>query len=262
MATSSFAGGAIHGGTVDPTTNQTTKGNKEIASPLDPSNDRYQAQLKKIQSQSAFGVYIPDVLKAKSGTDYTKDIQLSIRREFWTFSQVNAIVYWALSIGMFIGAVTVSALTPNAFPNIAGEGAMMIWGVFLLTLGLTGIVSEPSARSSMRKCTKDKYKTDDPEGKFTTKDHKVEPMFQGTECLTDWDCTRKSEVTKGVCQAPKLGGVATGFRKGVLPIVTLIGAVITAISFTSTDFRLAKKDLAQSIMYGIGMGNMLVLLFS
>jgi hypothetical protein len=240
----------------------TTKDGIETITSDPHSEDRFLGQLQKIQSTSAFGVYVPDVLKAKSGIDYSRDIQFSIRREFWTFSQVRSIAYWSLSIGAVVGAGVVAGFTPNGFPDIFGPGAMMIWGVFLLALGLSGMWSEGKAKSNIRHCTKKTYGYKDPKGKFESEDFKVEPSFQGKDCLTDWDCTRKSNVPKGVCAVPEQAGITKVFRKGVLPIIVLVGAVMTGVAFSSTDFRLAKKDLAQAIIYGIGIGIVLVLIFS
>lgn len=235
---------------------------KAVVDPFSFENDRHAAQLKKAQQTAAFGLYLPDVLKWKTGTDYSKNIQFSIRREFWTFSQVYHIMYWCLTIGATVGAGVVAGLTPGAFPDIFGPGSIMIWGVFLLSTGLAALWTEGSAKSGIRSCTRDKFKSDDPNKKYKKDDPKVEPEFQGKDCFTDWDCTRKSTVNKGVCKVPDLGGFTLTIRKGVIPVLTLVGVVMTAISFSSTDYSLPKKDLAQAIIYGLGVGNALMLLFS
>lgn len=250
----------------DPTPQSTTtKGQRtinKVVDPNDPVNNRFIGKLNEMKQTAAFGLYLPDVMKAKTGTDYTKDIQFSIRREFWTLGQVNHIIYWSLSFGAVIGAGVIAGLTPGVFPDILGPSALMIWGVFILTLGLTGMVGQGGAKRNIRKCSSKKYEYDDPNGTFKKGDHKVEVSFRGKDCLTDWDCTRGSKISKGVCKAPEPFEMAKAFRKGMLPIITLIGAVLTGISFSSTDFRLAKKDLAQAIIYGIGIGNFLILFFS
>ena len=225
------------------------------------ADDRYTKQLKNVQQTAAFGTYLPNIMKWKTGVDYTKEIQFSIRREFFTLTQVTYIIYWSLTIGAVIGAAIIAAWTPGGFVDVLGDNAVMIWGVFLLSFGLAAAFSEHKAKSSYKKCTKDKYKkSDTSKGIVAGVTPKVEPAFQGKDCFNEWDCTRKNTIVKGSCHAPKpkFHFIRTTF----IPLVVVIGAIMTGVSFSSTDFRLAKKDLAQAIIYGIGCGNFFILFFS
>ena len=227
---------------------------------LSDKDDRFAHKLEQTKQTAAFGTYLPDIMKWKTGVDYTKEIQFSIRREFFTLTQVTYIIFWSLSIGAVLGAATIAAFTPGGFVDVTGSNAVMIWGVFLLSFGLAAAFSEHKAKSSYKKCTKDKYKKDDPKKGIKEGTPKVELAFQGKDCFNEWDCTRKSTPVKGVCKAP-----APSFkfiRTSFIPLVVIIGAIMTGVSFTSTDFRLAKKDLAQAIIYGIGLGNAFILIFS
>jgi len=230
-----------------------------------PTDDRYAADLEKIKATGAFGVNVADVLKAKSGgaEDYSKDIQMSIRREFFTFMQVMEISYWSMTIGMFIGAMAVATSTGNMI-SFTGEGAMMTMGVLLLSAGISGILSEWKAHRSIRKCTHEKWKEGDKlyEETATGGHYKVEPEYRNRDCLTDWDCTRKSSVAPGVCALPKLNPLSRTIRSVVIPIVLVVGIALVVISFSSTDFRLAAGNLAQAIIYGIFAGNAVTLFFS
>lgn len=224
-------------------------------------DDRYAHKLEQARQTAAFGAYMPDIMKWKTGVDYTKEVQFSIRREFFTLSQVTYIIFWSLTIGALIGAAIIAAFTPGGFVDVTGSNAVMIWGVFLLSFGLAAAFSEHKAKSTYKKCTKEKYNKDD-KAKGIKKDvtPKVETAFQGKDCFTDWDCTRKTIPVKGVCKAP-----APSFkflRTTFIPIVVVVGAIMTGVSFSSTDFRLAKKDLAQAIIYGLGLGNAFILFFS
>lgn len=234
------------------------------AAGANPKDDRFQTQLRDIQSKAAFGVYTPDVVKAASGgkTDWNRDILLTVRKEFFNIYQFTEGIYWAATVGMFVGALTVALLTPGGFPDLLGENAAMIWGVFLLSFGISSILSESGAHSGNRKCTRDKYTHANPKRGIKVGDYKVDEEYRGMECLDDWDCTRKSTVTPGVCAFPKPNKLFLTIRHVVSPISLLAGIVLTAVTFSSTDFRLAQKDLAQAIIYGLGMGTFFAILLS
>lgn len=230
-----------------------------------PKDDRFQTQLKDMQGKAAFGLYMPDVVKATSGgkTDLNRDILVTVRKEFFNKYQFIEGIYWASTAGMFVGALVVAILTPNGFPDLLGENAAMIWGVFLLSFGISSLLSESGAHSSSRKCTREKFKYDDPsKGIKAGETYKVDEEYRGMDCLDDWDCTRKSTVTPGVCTYPKPNRLFLTIRRVVSPISLLAGIVLTATTFSSTDFRLAQKDLAQAIIYGIGVGTFFALILS
>ena len=235
--------------------------------PNDPANNRYITELNKMKSQAAFGINAQDAIAAKSGgrTDYTKQILFSIRRQYFTWVQVGVISYWWATMGMFVGAITMAALT-NSLPDFSGSNTSMILGVFLLSMGISDMTSQMQAHRNIKTCTKDKFKSTDywvyKLNKAKAGDSKVDPEYQGNDCMTDWDCTKKSQVPRGVCKLPKPNALSRIVRGIVTPILLLAGIILTATSFSSTDFRLAKADLAQAIIYGIAAGNFVAVLFS
>lgn len=235
-----------------------------MKAPGSASGSRFDAQLSDIKKNAAFGVYIPDVIKAQSKgrVDYNRDILLQIRREYFTMTQYMQGVYWALTLGAFAGALTISLLTPGGFPDVMGKDAGMIWGVFLLSFGISALISETGAHTGIRKCTFDKWKHDDPKKGIKAGDYKVEDEYRGTSCLSDYDCTAKSQVPSGVCAHPKIGSLSKLMRHLITPLVLLAGVVLTTITFTATGYRMENKDLAQCIIYGIGFGTFFALLFS
>lgn len=265
VAAASAANTARASGNAEATSGSNPQDGAPPENPNDPSNNRFLSDLNKAKNEAAFGVYVPDIIKAQSGgkTDYNREIQLSIRREFFTMKQYLVGIYWAMTIGMVIGALTLALLTPNGFPDVFGENALMIWGVFLLSFGMSTMLSDFESHGRIRKCTTKKWDNDDPSGKKTYKkgDFKVEEGYRGMECMSDWDCTRKSSVTGGVCSLPERNALFKFQQKVIAPILVVVGAIMTTITFSSTDFRLAKKDLAQSVIYGIGFGTILAIAF-
>lgn len=244
----------------------TTGGPSPSPPPPPPEDDTYATQINKLKQNSAFGVDANTLMKLQSGgkEDYSKQIQFSIRRQYFTFSQVWVIAAWALSFGALIGALAVALTTPDAFIDMSTNPGM-VWGVFLLSMGITDLLSESKAHRNIRKCTRDKFEsTADAKkyGKTGKEDPKVESEYQGRDCMTDWDCTRRSKVPAGVCALPKPNALARAVRKVGTPMLLLVGIALTATTFTSTDFRLEKKDLAQAIIYGIAFGNLLAIVFS
>lgn len=245
------------------------KNNKNKATPDNPNDDRFKTDLAKLQETAAFGLNVMDVLKAQSGgkEDYTKEVQFSIRREFFTFKQVREISYWSMTLGMVIGALAVALTPPSVFPDLLnGPDGSMVIGVFLLSFGLSLVFSDFVAVQNIRKCTTDKWKATDQQvqqGKKTKGDYKVEPEYQGRDCFTDWDCTRKSTVTRGVCKLPKAKTPGSYVvRHFFAPLVLLAGILMTAFTFTQQDIRPNPKNLAQAIIYGIGFGTAVSLFFS
>ncbi len=231
--------------------------------PNDPMNNRYLKDLKDIQNSAAFGVNVQDLLKAKSGgkQDYTKDIQFSIRKEFFTFNQYVQGMYWSLTIGMVIGAFTIAylgGLIPDLFDFGGTTG--MFWGVLLVTFGLADMLTATKAHGNIKHCTT-KNKKDPKTGK-PTKEPLVDPEYQGRDCFTDWDCTRKATVTKGVCKFPEPNAFSKWIKKVVSPMIMIGGAILTAITFSATNKRMKNYELAQAIMFGLGFGNFFALLFS
>lgn len=230
----------------------------------DPTVTRYDTQLADIKKNAAFGVYIPDVVTARSkgSVDYNRDIILQVHREFFSMTEYMQGIYWSLTLGAFAGALSVAILTPGGFPEVLGEGAAMLWGVFLLSFGISSLLSETGAHSGIRKCTHEKYKHDDPSKNIKAGDYKVAEEFRGRECLTDFDCTDKSSAATSVCKYPPVGSLSKLMRHVVTPIVLFAGVLLTIVTFTTTGYRLQNKDLAQVIIYGIGMGTFFAIMFS
>jgi hypothetical protein len=77
-----------------------------------PQYNKYNEQLAEMKRNSAFGVFIPDLLKAKSGgkEDMERGIKLSIRRQYFTTDQVLRLQVTFLVLGMMVATALYSAL--------------------------------------------------------------------------------------------------------------------------------------------------------
>jgi hypothetical protein len=214
----------------------------------DPHN-RFQSQLKRSFQNAAFGqVNVMDVVaNATNGQeDLYKKLRLSIRQQYWDLTEVVVTNYWSATIGMMVGALTMAILVPEAAPDVTGEHADMLWGVFLLVAAIAAGVSTTQTHRHMRRC--DKKKADD--------------AFKGHECLSDWDCTEKDTVTKGVCSLPKPGWMVTHIRALLLPVMFVAGVALVAATYSASTYRLPRREMGQAVIYGLGIGNLVAVVFS
>jgi len=223
----------------------------------DPNENRYMADLQNYKATAAFGIMPFDVLKAKSGgrQDMYRDILITMRQEFFTFSQVTTIIFFSMALGCTIGALTV-AITGNVFPDVIGPNASFVWSVFLLSFGLTGMYASHRAKRSSKKCLT----------KAQSESRKLEVLdeeFQGIDCLEDWDCMRKAKAPpKGACSHPKPGPISNFIRWSIMPLIFLGGLIWTITVYVSNDQRAHPYELSQAIIYGIGFSVFTAVFFS
>jgi hypothetical protein len=77
-----------------------------------PQYNKYNEQLADMKRNSAFGVFIPDLLKAKSGgrEDMQRNIKLLIRKQYFSTYQVFRLLVTFLVLGMMVATALYSAL--------------------------------------------------------------------------------------------------------------------------------------------------------
>ena len=139
-----------------------------------PRPDRFQKQIGEMQRNAAFGVFIPDLLKAKSGgrEDMQRNIKLLIRKQYFNTAQVTRLVVSFTVVGMMIATALYCALWSPldlknhyesfAFGVCAGGAGMMIYWWFV------GANWEAVCNKS---------------------NPKVDPDKRGIDCLDNSDCT-------------------------------------------------------------------------
>lgn len=229
-----------------------------------PDDNRFTQQLTDMQNTAAFGLNVGKVLTAKSGgrKDYSRDIQFSIRREFFTFKQFIIGMFWAIILGLFIGTLIISTIVPGAQWDIMAYPSMTI-GVFVLSAGIADLFSEAEAFSSVRSCTPEKQKIVGVDGK-TTNEYIVDAEYRGAPCLTVWDCTKGGALKPGQRNACSVrhGSVVKFKRRVITPLILIAGIILVVYSFTASSNRPSPKNLVLSIIYGIFTGTALSLLFS
>lgn len=214
--------------------------------------------MREMQANAAFGIDAVDAITAVTAgrVDPTKDIMFAIRKEYFTFSQTTHI-FWLgmmLGVGAFATAVMV---TDKEGVQITGEYGNQFIAIVLLSLGMASFFAVRATTRSAKKCSKD-----------------AEAEFKGRDCFTDWDCTRKSSLKGkkkgdkglvGVCKRPEQSGIAKAYRKVVVPLALIGGAI-----FVTIEVRAAKKDstlipahlATRASGMGIGIGAILMIFFS
>lgn len=143
--------------------------------PAEPEKyNRYTAQIKEMQRNAAFGVFVPDLLKAKSNghEDMARGIKLMIRKQYFDTNQVTRLVVTFTVVGMMISAAIYTAVwcKPDLEKYYASFGFGICAGAFSMMLYWWFVGANWEAV-----CSAD------------NKD--VEPELRGNECLTDADCS-------------------------------------------------------------------------
>lgn len=253
------AGGAPQGAfSYDPT----PKKKKGGTPGPDAMDNRFDTELADMQKTAAFGVNIGKVIAAKSGgrKDYTKQIQFSIRSEYFTMRQFVVGMFWSIIMGIFIGSLVMSLIVPGASWDVMAYPAMTV-GVFVLAMGVADLMAETQSFSNQRHCTSEKQKVE--KNGQIEEEYIVDPEFQGSPCFTPMDCTKASRLEPGqenACKA-KRWGISKMKRRYLTPIVLLAGIVLVSYSFTDSDERPSIKNLYLSSVFGMFSGTALAILF-
>lgn len=231
--------------------------------PNDPQIDRFNASLKKIGAHSAFGVFVPDVIKARTGgkVDYFRDIQISIRKQYFTFSQVSAVAMWASFIALAVGAGAV-AITADITPDLLGESGQLFWSTVLTSASLCILFVDRTTVRAGRYCAGADVKWEADGDGHKKGDPKVDREYQGRSCLSDWDCTKRAKVAKGSCASPKPFKWITTVRTVIIPVVAAFCIAFIIFAYTQTSGRLPETHLVQAICYGLGAGTVFSIIFS
>lgn len=224
------------------------------------SDNRFETELSDIQKTAAFGVNIGKVIAAKSGgrKDYTKQIQFSIRSEYFTMRQFVVGMFWSIILGIFVGTLVMSLIIPGASWDVMAYPAMTI-GVFVLAMGVADVMAETQAFSTQRHCTSEKHKSP----KTGEQEYIVDPEYHGTPCFDPMDCTKASRLEPGqenACKASRWG-ISKLKRRYLTPVVLLAGIVLVSISFTDSDERPSVKNLYLSSVFGMFTGTALAVIF-
>ena len=214
---------------------------------------KYEQKMEEIKRGAALGVNVQEAVKAhtKGYMDETRNIKLSIKRQYFTFWETVEAIIWGIIVGAFIGAFTVASTAPNAMVILTGKTAPQIWAIMFLSFGISGFLMKRFTRPGVRRCTYNPT-------------FKVPPSYRGRECLNDLDCTDQTQdkTPWDSCKIPKFGIISRSVQN-VIPTVALFGgAAMLILTQMDTDFRPHPTDIAQAVIYGAFGGAMLVLFFS
>lgn len=210
-----------------------------------PKYNRYTEQLAEMQRNSAFGVFIPDLLKAKSGgkEDIARNIKLLIRKQYYNNEQVVRLVVTFLVLGMMIAAALYSSLWSPldtkeyyqsfAFGIFAGAFAgMFYWYMF-------GANWESVCNGHHPEVDADKH---------------------GIDCVDPWDCTVGSiREPKGMCTYRRPSSYAR-FLRNSLMFFMLVGAGVFA-GMASTANNWNGKHVFAGFVFGAACGMFIWQLF-
>jgi hypothetical protein len=213
--------------------------------------NKFDKGLRDLEKGAALGVNAQEAirLRSKGHHDMTKDIKLSIKKQYFSMTQAMQTFVWGIIAGMFTGALIVAMTAPNALMLMEGKTASQIWAIFVLSAGVSAVFLRYFTRPSIRRCSKDEK-------------YDVEPEFQGRECLEADDCTDKTEPNWESCRLPKLG-TTSRFVQGVFPWAAIFfGVVLILFGENATELRPHPTDVAQAVIYGIFSGSALMFVFS
>ena len=230
-----------------------------------PVDDRFASQLKDLKANAAFGISVDDVLTAESKGQHNewRSLQLQVRREFFSMKQVFVVIYWAIIIGMFVGVLVMSFVVPGLRWNNQGD-TIANTGVFLLSMGISNMISGTQTYSGLKKCTSDKHAVLAAGVRSSDENaYIVDANHRGHECLHDMDCTIGKHLLPdqyGMCRhdVSKVRWVSN--RAGF--VIFIAGFALTLTTFTNSTRRPPPADLVQSVVYGIFGGVIQALIFS
>jgi MFS family permease len=167
-----------------------------------PIGDRHKDKLAEIAATAVWGVNIGDVVEAKTGENFTKNIKRAITMEYFTQTQFVSGLYWSIIIGMFIGAILVVLFSDEVGWRMTKKTTVVFsfaffWG-WLFSYGM--------ASRSYKKCDSSK----NADGSFKIKG--IDPRRRSTDdggkpdmqhCLDDDDCSIGTKPSAGSCKATK-----------------------------------------------------------
>jgi hypothetical protein len=167
-----------------------------------------------MKRNAAFGIFIPDLLKAQSGgrEDIKRRILLSVRRQYFNESQYWRGVINAIFVGLGIATVVFIAseyLSPGENPLSFGAGFMI--GFWVLFVRNTKFAPRWSASCNI-------------------KNKDVPYEFKGAPCIEHSDCT----VTDGPVADPEhlcVHDEPNEFTRAVSLFIRLAGLIV-AVGFT------------------------------
>lgn len=203
-----------------------------------------------MQDTAVWGINIQKVLKAKSGGqhDFTKNIELSMKREFFTMMQYGQGIWWGLIIGLFAGMVIITAAAPNLSFDMGDQGTQLI-GVLLLVASIVYFVTINFAHSGITKCVGKDYKT------------KLEPKYWGKACMSNQDCTASDRITPYMCTHPS--GRIRRFMHGPFKwIFLLFGIGAYLVTSTGEGYNPQAVHTWQAVIYGLFTGTIMIFIFS
>lgn len=187
------------------------QGAAQVGPPPPKPPDKYQQQVAEMQRNAAFGIFIPDLLKAKSGgrEDMQREIKLLIRKQYFTYPQMRRLVVTFTVMGMMIAAALFSALwlplrlgefyQSFGFGVCVGAFAMLVYWYFV-------------GENWETICNKhSKY---------------VDPDKRGTECIEHGDCSN-TNYARGMCIHRQPPVFSRYVRNSFIPL-TFIGAGLFA----------------------------------
>ena len=236
--------------------NSAGSGPKQSAPPPPPQGEnKFDKGLADLQKGAALGINVQKAvtLRSHGRHDMTKDIRLSIKKQYFTMTQVMQMLLWGIIIGMFIGALSVATTAPNAMMLTGTKTSPKIWSIAVISAGVSAAVMGRLTRPTIHKCSKEKK-------------YKVPEEYKGNECLEDSDCTDQVKNPYGACRSPKLGTTSRYVQTAFPMTAIFFGVVLYLFSNPKNDegddIPPHTTDIVQSSIYGMFAGSMLMIIFS
>jgi hypothetical protein len=227
--------------------------NKDTRKANEPAN-RYDKILQKRTQNAYLGGTDEDYLRDVSHGhfDFSRELKISIRREYFTLHQYIGGVILGLSIGLIVATIAVTQLYKITFRNL-NQTYRGTTGLMLVCLAVGIRFGSRYARRPTR-CAKT-----GPKAKFVDASKKY---GEGADCITNSDCTESVRRVSGMCRVPPNQGHML-YGRVVLPIIALLAGIILLILQERQGAPWGPAgELFSFVVFGLSGGFIIAYIFS
>ena len=203
------------------------------------------------RSQFAFqGGTDEDFLRDVSGgrINFSRELKLSIRHEFFTLNQYIGGFFLGTSVGMLVATLIAIFLYGAEFDF--GASINMLVGIFGICFSVSLWFATRFSKRP-RKCI-----SSGKNSRF------VAPHRKNHECLSNSDCTTTTRVVSGLCRIPPHGWIVWFGRPFTMIAALLTGIVMLGISFAGDDPDPSMKEVVSMVILGASSGYTWAYIFS
>ncbi|BCU09250.1 hypothetical protein [Sicyoidochytrium minutum DNA virus] len=186
----------------------------------DKPRNRFEVATERVAAKAYQGVDTTKWLSLVSGghMNFTRELKLVIRKEFFTLHQYIGGVLFGLSVGLIASAI-VMLIFFGIEDSVTSGPWQFLWGLSLIVFAFGAWLGWGYTKRATRCVTRG------PEAKY------VDPpkrQGQGYECIEDADCSSTYQ-RGGLCKVPKARGLKWFIRRFLIYVALITGIVLIVL---------------------------------